>query len=193
MAQTTECSLLAQEFKKFEQKMFNAAMAPIRMLNTLNGMIMNAAMDALSTTQVMFDDLAESLGLDAIEDVLDELADGLHLLQNCSTSIGNNPLIHAAIGSDLASLNFGGAATALDIAGNTRNYAVALARKNALLALDKGMSAFGLEDGVVYHTYSSFARGLDGLWGMYQWFDRAPKGRNETGTWWRRHDEYGKR
>ena len=54
-----------------------------------------------------------------------------------------------------------------------------------------GMSAFVLEDGVVYHTYSAYARGLDGLWGMYQWLDRAPKGRNETGLWWRRHDEYG--
>jgi predicted dithiol-disulfide oxidoreductase (DUF899 family) len=53
-----------------------------------------------------------------------------------------------------------------------------------------GMSAFVLEDGVVYHTYSTFARGLDGIWGMYQWLDRAPKGRNETGVWWRRHDEY---
>jgi predicted dithiol-disulfide oxidoreductase (DUF899 family) len=53
-----------------------------------------------------------------------------------------------------------------------------------------GLSAFALEDGVVYHTYSAFARGLDGLWGMYQWLDRAPKGRNEQGIWWRRHDEY---
>ena len=44
-----------------------------------------------------------------------------------------------------------------------------------------GMSAFVLEDGVVYHTYSTYSRGLDGLWGMYQWLDRAPKGRNETG------------
>jgi predicted dithiol-disulfide oxidoreductase (DUF899 family) len=52
------------------------------------------------------------------------------------------------------------------------------------------MSAFVLEDGVVYHTYSAYARGLDGLWGMYQWLDRAPKGRNETGLWFRRHDEY---
>jgi predicted dithiol-disulfide oxidoreductase (DUF899 family) len=56
-----------------------------------------------------------------------------------------------------------------------------------------GMSAFVLEDGIVYHTYSTYSRGLDGLWGMYQWLDRAPKGRNETGAWWRRHDEYGKR
>src|SRR5579863_3974658 len=55
-----------------------------------------------------------------------------------------------------------------------------------------GLSAFVLEDGVVYHTYSTYARGLDGLWGAYQWLDRAPKGRNETGIWWRRHDEYDK-
>jgi predicted dithiol-disulfide oxidoreductase (DUF899 family) len=55
-----------------------------------------------------------------------------------------------------------------------------------------GMSAFVLEDGVVYHTYSTYARGLDGLWGAYQWLDRAPRGRNETGIWWKRHDEYAK-
>lgn len=48
-----------------------------------------------------------------------------------------------------------------------------------------GVSAFVLEDGIVYHTYSSYARGLDGLWGMYQWLDRASKGRNENGIWWR--------
>jgi predicted dithiol-disulfide oxidoreductase (DUF899 family) len=53
-----------------------------------------------------------------------------------------------------------------------------------------GVSAFALDGGIVYHTYSTYARGLDGLWGMYQWLDRAPKGRNETGLWWRRHDEY---
>ena len=58
------------------------------------------------------------------------------------------------------------------------------------------MSAFTLEDRVVYHTYSSYARGLDGLWGMYQWLDRAPLGRNEARAqddpigWFRRHDEY---
>src|SRR3954447_23530918 len=53
-----------------------------------------------------------------------------------------------------------------------------------------GMSAFALENGVVHHSYSTYARGLDGLWGMYQWLDRAPKGRNEATAWWRRHDEY---
>jgi len=58
-----------------------------------------------------------------------------------------------------------------------------------------GVSTFVLEEGVVYHTYSTYARGLDGLWNMYQWLDRAPKGRNENGVgvWWRRHDEYGQR
>ena len=55
-----------------------------------------------------------------------------------------------------------------------------------------GMSAFTRQDDTVYHTYSAYARGLDGLWGMYQWLDRAPLGRNEDGSgfWWRRHDEY---
>jgi predicted dithiol-disulfide oxidoreductase (DUF899 family) len=59
-----------------------------------------------------------------------------------------------------------------------------------------GMSAFALSDGVVYHTYSAYARGLDGLWGMYQWLDRAPHGRNEGRAegdplnFFRRHDEY---
>jgi predicted dithiol-disulfide oxidoreductase (DUF899 family) len=52
------------------------------------------------------------------------------------------------------------------------------------------VSCFALEDGVVYHTYSAYTRGTDVLWGMYQWLDRAPKGRNESGPWYRVHDEY---
>jgi predicted dithiol-disulfide oxidoreductase (DUF899 family) len=56
-----------------------------------------------------------------------------------------------------------------------------------------GVSAFALEDGVVYHTYSAYARGVDSLWGMYQWLDRAPKGRNETGVGWKHHDRYDQR
>lgn len=55
-----------------------------------------------------------------------------------------------------------------------------------------GISTFVLEDGVVYHSYSSYARGVDSIWGMYQWLDLAPRGRNETGIWWRRHDEYAR-
>jgi predicted dithiol-disulfide oxidoreductase (DUF899 family) len=53
-----------------------------------------------------------------------------------------------------------------------------------------GLSAFVREDGVVYHTYSAYARGVDGIWSANQWLDRAPKGRNQQGAWWRRHDEY---
>lgn len=54
-----------------------------------------------------------------------------------------------------------------------------------------GMSAFALEGGHVYHTYSAYARGLDALWGMWQWLDRAPLGRNEGDlSWFRRHDRY---
>ncbi len=55
-----------------------------------------------------------------------------------------------------------------------------------------GMSAFVLSDGELYHTYSTYARGLDALWGIYPWLDRAPLGRNEpNGPWWKRRDEYG--
>ncbi len=53
-----------------------------------------------------------------------------------------------------------------------------------------GMSAFALDDGVVYHTYSTYERGVDAIWGMYPWLDRAPYGRNETNFWLRHHDEY---
>jgi predicted dithiol-disulfide oxidoreductase (DUF899 family) len=56
-----------------------------------------------------------------------------------------------------------------------------------------GMSAFALEEGILYHTYSTYSRGVDAIWSMYPWLDRAPKGRNETGFWWQRHDEYEKR
>ncbi|MBV9102732.1 MAG: DUF899 domain-containing protein [Candidatus Eremiobacteraeota bacterium] len=70
------------------------------------------------------------------------------------------------------------------IAATTRTDAATYTRERP------GVSAFVLDDGTVYHTYSAYARGLDGLWGMYQWLDRAPKGRNETDFWWRRHDEY---
>jgi predicted dithiol-disulfide oxidoreductase (DUF899 family) len=55
-----------------------------------------------------------------------------------------------------------------------------------------GVSAFALEDGIVYHCYSAYSRGVDSLWGMYQWLDRAPRGRDESGVWWRHHDSYGR-
>jgi predicted dithiol-disulfide oxidoreductase (DUF899 family) len=55
------------------------------------------------------------------------------------------------------------------------------------------VSGFAVEDGAVYHTYSTYERGVDAIWGMYPWLDRAPLGRNETGLWWRRHDEYDSR
>jgi predicted dithiol-disulfide oxidoreductase (DUF899 family) len=57
-----------------------------------------------------------------------------------------------------------------------------------------GMSTFVQRDGVIYHAYSTYSRGLDGLWNMYQWLDRAPLGRNEDGpdVWFRHHDEYGR-
>jgi predicted dithiol-disulfide oxidoreductase (DUF899 family) len=78
----------------------------------------------------------------------------------------------------------GGAGPVAELAAGAGTDAAAYIRERP------GMSAFVLEDGVVYHTYSSYSRGVDGLWGAYQWLDRAPLGRNETGIWWRRRDEY---
>ena len=74
-----------------------------------------------------------------------------------------------------------------------QNAAMAGAEPVAYTRERPGLSAFALEDGVVHHAYSAFARGLDGVWGMYQWLDRAPKGRNEAGVWWRHHDRYDQR
>ena len=53
-----------------------------------------------------------------------------------------------------------------------------------------GMSAFALDDGVVYHSYSAYARGLDGLWGAYQWLDRTPLGRHGDEGRWVHRDRY---
>ncbi len=82
-----------------------------------------------------------------------------------------------------------------DVKGPEADFAAASGTDVATYNRERpGLSAFVLEDGVVYHTYSAYERGLDGIWGMYQWLDRAPKGRNETGgPWWHRHDEYDQR
>jgi predicted dithiol-disulfide oxidoreductase (DUF899 family) len=54
-----------------------------------------------------------------------------------------------------------------------------------------GMSAFARDDDDVFHTYSAYSRGLDSLWTMWHWLDRAPQGRNEGDmSWFHRHDEY---
>ncbi len=57
----------------------------------------------------------------------------------------------------------------------------------------QALSAFALEAGVVYETYSTYARGVEIMMGFYPLLDRAPQGRNESGDsefWIRRHDEY---
>jgi predicted dithiol-disulfide oxidoreductase (DUF899 family) len=56
----------------------------------------------------------------------------------------------------------------------------------------EGMSAFAIADGAVFHTYSTYDRGVEQLMGTFGYLDVAPLGRNEetTGSWWRRHDEY---
>jgi predicted dithiol-disulfide oxidoreductase (DUF899 family) len=72
--------------------------------------------------------------------------------------------------------------------GSPGGAGVDVAGSEELMAL----SAFVLEDGVVYHTYSCYDRGTDVLNTTWQLLDRAPKGRNEGAVpgWPRRHDEY---
>ena len=106
-----------------------------------------------------------------------------HLVHRGPAALGERSTTTTAAGHDVAARRRrqGGAAAHAAMTGtDTATY----------MPEQPGMSAFALEDGPSYHTYSAYARGLDGLWGMYQWLDRAPQGRNETGPWWRRHDEY---
>jgi predicted dithiol-disulfide oxidoreductase (DUF899 family) len=93
----------------------------------------------------------------------------------------------------LVEYNYQHSAARIPTSGPVVEFATMCGTNPATYVRDRpGVSAFVLEGGVVYHTYSSYGRGLDGLWGMYQWLDRASKGRNEKGPWWRRHDEYSK-
>ncbi len=101
-------------------------------------------------------------------------------------AVSQVPLQGATLGVRALAREAGGEGPVAQIAAMTGTDVATYSRERP------GMSAFALEDGVVYHTYSTYSRGLDGLWGMYQWLDRAPRGRNETGAWWRRHDEYNK-
>ena len=67
-------------------------------------------------------------------------------------------------------------------------------RRHGLPHRRPGLSAFVLDDGTVYQTYATGARGVEFLMGYYRILDRAPKGRDEDGSfqlWLRRHDEYG--
>jgi predicted dithiol-disulfide oxidoreductase (DUF899 family) len=91
-------------------------------------------------------------------------------------SVDLAPILEAADGTPFDEL---AAATGTDAAG--------------YMSEAPGLSAFALSDGVVYHTYSCYARGLEFVLGFYPFLDRAPKGRNEGDPpefWIRRHDEY---
>jgi predicted dithiol-disulfide oxidoreductase (DUF899 family) len=64
----------------------------------------------------------------------------------------------------------------------------------AYLSEQPVMSAYAVEEGTVYLTYSTTARGLEFMMGYYGFLDRAPLGRNEGDPpelWMHRHDEYG--
>jgi predicted dithiol-disulfide oxidoreductase (DUF899 family) len=77
------------------------------------------------------------------------------------------------------------------VGGAEYNFRAVPADPRMLPVEGHGLSAFAREEGTVYHSYSAYARGCDVLWGMWQWLDRAPLGRNEGDmSWFHRHDEY---
>ena len=97
----------------------------------------------------------------------------------------------SSFGSDF-NTDFGVSFTKESIAAGATEYNYA-ARASQMEGEAPGASVFYRdEDGSVYHTYSSYARGLDGLLGAHSFLDLTPKGRNESGTmdWVRHHDKY---
>ena len=122
---------------------------------------------------------ASSLGSDFNHDLGVQITEDEQRAGTAEYNYHREPLIEWRAGQE-----GGGEGPVAQMAATTGTDAVTYTRERP------GMSAFVLEDGAVYHTYSAYARGLDVLWAAYQWLDRAPKGRNETGFWWRRHDEY---
>jgi len=166
---TTECQLLSSQFNALSNKIEKIAKAPQKMVETISGMIRHAGEAAIMTTDAMFDSLANQLGITAIEDSIEWLQEGLTILRNCSSTIGNNPLIQSAIGSDLSS--FGGVSSALGIIGNTRKMAQDQIRMNSMANLDKAMNAMGLggQAGSMTMRYQQMLRSsgaLDAIQGM---------------------------
>jgi predicted dithiol-disulfide oxidoreductase (DUF899 family) len=90
-------------------------------------------------------------------------------------------------------------ATRQALAGGVPEIVVGLAQEcgtdpAAYLSESPVLSAYAIEDGNVYLTYSTTARGLEFMMGFYGLLDRAPQGRHEGDPpemWLRRHDEYG--
>jgi predicted dithiol-disulfide oxidoreductase (DUF899 family) len=100
----------------------------------------------------------------------------------------------SAFGTDFQS-DYGVHFTKEELAGEvTYNY-----RDETRFPLEEapGLSVFCKgEAGEIFHTYSTYARGLDSLVGTYQFLDLVPKGRDEEGlafdmAWVRHHDRYG--
>jgi predicted dithiol-disulfide oxidoreductase (DUF899 family) len=114
----------------------------------------------------------------------------LHALQVYATRMGWKFPWVSSLGSDFK-YDFGAAFTE-EQRKNGANYN--FQHVDAPPPQREGMSVFALQDGVVHHTYSTYARGVEQLMGTYAYLDLAPLGRDEDleepATWWRRHDEY---
>jgi hypothetical protein len=150
MAITTNCQMMASEFESAAAEVTAIAKAPQRMLATLNGMVKNAGSTAMSVASSAFDSLVSGmiadLGLKAIVDDYTLLKSWLTQMDagvtNCAVVIGNNPIVQAAIGTDLASMT--GITDVTKITGMLKTATIANAKATAMAYLERGMSKMGI-------------------------------------------------
>jgi len=116
----------------------------------------------------------------------------LEKLQAFKARMGWDNLFFASSGKTDFNEDFGVALNEAQIkSGKYYNYGT----QDFPVAEAPGLSAFARRGGDVYHTYSTYGRGLEGLLGVYTLLDAAPNGRNEAGlphpmAWVRHHDKY---
>lgn len=134
--------MMIAEFRAAESMIENAAMGPLRMLAGVNRMIRNTALSALQVAQQQLDELAEQLGLIAVEDSLAWMKTCMMILRNCSKSIAENPLIQSAIDVDMAAID--DVTDPSQLPGLSRKYLESRLKDAALRTLDKGLATMGM-------------------------------------------------
>ena len=134
--------MLIAEFRSAATMLDAAVKGPMRLVNAVDRMIRNAAIETLQVAQSEIDDLAETLGLNGVEDDLAWMKTGMMIMKNCSTSIAENPLIQNALDVDLSAIDDAGSPDQLP--GFSRRYAENMIKQNAFEILDQGLASIGL-------------------------------------------------
>ncbi len=138
----TPCAMLIAEFRSAANMLDVAVKGPMQLVNAVDRMIRNAAIETLQVAQSEIDAIAEQLGLNGVEDDLAWMKTGMMIMKNCSTSIAENPLIQNALDVDLSAIDDAGSSDQLP--GFSRRYAENMIKQNAFEILDQGLASIGL-------------------------------------------------